>query len=117
MTKRLVIAEKPSVGMSIASVLGVTSRKDGYMEGQDYWRLAGIFDDVWVFATPQARIFDWQVITDLDDQYKDANLLVNAYIKNYGVDAPNLKVNAIHLYPLSSLLQVLASNPAYTQTV
>ena len=35
MTKRLVIAEKPSVGMSIASVLGVTSRKDGYMEGQD----------------------------------------------------------------------------------
>ena len=36
MTKRLVIAEKPSVGMSIASVLGVTSRKDGYMEGQDY---------------------------------------------------------------------------------
>ena len=36
MTKRLVIAEKPSVGMSIAAVLGVKDRKDGYMEGQDY---------------------------------------------------------------------------------
>ena len=33
MTKRLVIAEKPSVGMSIASVLGVRDRKDGYIEG------------------------------------------------------------------------------------
>ena len=35
MTKRLVIAEKPSVGMSIAAVLGVKDRKDGYMEGRD----------------------------------------------------------------------------------
>ena len=33
--KRLVIAEKPSVAMSIASVLGVKGRKDGYMEGAD----------------------------------------------------------------------------------
>jgi len=34
--KRLVIAEKPSVGNSIASVLGVKDRKDGYIEGRDY---------------------------------------------------------------------------------
>ena len=34
--KRLVIAEKPSVGMSIASVLGARDRKDGYVEGRDY---------------------------------------------------------------------------------
>ena len=34
--KQLVIAEKPSVGMSIASVLGARDRKDGYIEGRDY---------------------------------------------------------------------------------
>ena len=34
--KRLVIAEKPSVGMSIASVLGAKDRKDGYIEGREY---------------------------------------------------------------------------------
>lgn len=34
--KRLVIAEKPSVGMSIASVLCAKDRKDGYIEGRDY---------------------------------------------------------------------------------
>ena len=34
--KRLVIAEKPSVGMSIASVLGAKDRKDGYVEGREY---------------------------------------------------------------------------------
>ena len=36
MTKRLVIAEEPSVGVSIAAVLGVKDRKDGYIEGRDY---------------------------------------------------------------------------------
>ena len=33
---RLVICEKPSVGMSIAAVLGVKSRHDGYIEGGGY---------------------------------------------------------------------------------
>ena len=36
MGKRLVIAEKPSVGISIAAVLGAKDRKDGYIEGRDY---------------------------------------------------------------------------------
>ena len=36
MAKRLVIAEKPSVGSSIAAVLGLKDRKDGYIEGRDY---------------------------------------------------------------------------------
>ena len=36
MAKRLVIAEKPSVGNSIATVLGAKDRKDGYIEGRDY---------------------------------------------------------------------------------
>ena len=33
---RLVICEKPSVGMSIAAVLGLKSRHDGYIEGSGY---------------------------------------------------------------------------------
>mgnify|MGYP002604431573 CR=1 FL=1 len=33
---RLVIAEKPSVAQSIASVLGAGNRKDGYLEGGGY---------------------------------------------------------------------------------
>ena len=33
---KLVVAEKPSVAMSYAKVLGATSRKDGYLEGNDY---------------------------------------------------------------------------------
>ena len=33
---KLVIAEKPSVSKSIAAVLGVKKREDGYLEGNGY---------------------------------------------------------------------------------
>ena len=34
--EKLVVAEKPSVAMSYAKILGATSRKDGYLEGNGY---------------------------------------------------------------------------------
>ena len=36
MSYRLVVSEKPSVAMAYAKVLGVTNRKDGYLEGNGY---------------------------------------------------------------------------------
>ena len=33
---QLIICEKPSVGMTIASALGIETKKDGYMEGTDF---------------------------------------------------------------------------------
>lgn len=46
----LVIAEKPSVAQSLARILGVTTRKDGYLEGKKrivswcFGHLAGLAD-------------------------------------------------------------------------
>jgi beta-galactosidase len=62
----------------------VVKYSDGYyLEDQDYWRLAGIFDDVWLYAVPDVHLFDWQAITDLDETYTNAVLHLNADIKQY----------------------------------
>ena len=62
----------------------VTKYSDGYyLEGQDYWRLAGIFDDVNIYATPNVRLFDWYVVTDLDESYTNAELSVQIDVKKY----------------------------------
>jgi hypothetical protein len=37
-----VLAEKPSVARDIASVLGATSKRDGYLHGSDGFRFASI---------------------------------------------------------------------------
>ncbi|KAK6854706.1 hypothetical protein PG995_009799 [Apiospora arundinis] len=48
-----------------------------YIEDQDQWWLSGIFRDVYLLAFPgKARIDDFFVKTDLDGEYKDANLKV-----------------------------------------
>lgn len=81
-------------GNNTVSVL-VFKYSDGYyLESQDYWRLAGIFDDVVVYATPQTRIFDWQVITDFDETYTDSDLSIDVDVKSYAPAAQSLKVNA-----------------------
>jgi beta-galactosidase len=70
-------------GKNTLAVL-VTKYSDGYyLEDQDYWRLAGIFDDVWLMATPKMHIFDWNAITNLDSDYKNAWLSLSADIVNY----------------------------------
>lgn len=69
---------------------------DGYyLEGQDYWRLAGICDDVTLYATPKTRLFDWFVTTDLDEQYKDANLKVAIDVKSYEEASASYAVKAV----------------------
>lgn len=87
----LVIAEKPSVAQSIAKVLGATSRKDGYLEGNNYlvsWcvgHLVGLadassyderyakwrYDDLpivpeeWLFEVPKDKTQQFRVLRDL----------------------------------------------------
>ena len=82
---KLVIAEKPSVGQSIAKVIGAYERHDGYMEGSGYivsWcigHLVGLaepdaYDDKYqkwrredLPILPQ--IFQWEVSSDKKSQF------------------------------------------------
>jgi beta-galactosidase len=54
-----------------------------YLECQDFWRLSGIFRDVYLFSTPCLHIRDFEIITDLDDLYRDAVLSITARVKSY----------------------------------
>ena len=54
-----------------------------YLEDQDFWRLAGIFRDVYLMATPSVHMRDYCVTTDLDDHYRDAYLNIKVMLKNY----------------------------------
>jgi beta-galactosidase/beta-glucuronidase len=54
-----------------------------YVEDQDFWRLSGIYRDVYLFATPQVHLWDFGVRTELDEDYQDADLKVHVDVKNY----------------------------------
>ena len=54
-----------------------------YLEDQDYWRLSGIYRDVFLWSAADLHIRDFFVRTDLDSDYRDATLEVE-------IDAVNL---------------------------
>ncbi|WP_121613396.1 glycoside hydrolase family 2 TIM barrel-domain containing protein [Mesobacillus foraminis] len=53
-----------------------------WLEDQDFWRMSGIFRDVYLYSTPQVHINDFFVTTELDHEYRDANLKIEAKINN-----------------------------------
>ena len=66
-----------------------------YLEDQDTWRLAGIFRDVYIMATPKTHIRDFYVTTDLDGNYKDATLNITADVINFKKEnVKNFRINA-----------------------
>lgn len=54
-----------------------------YLEDQDFWRLSGIYRDVYLFAAPKVHCRDFQVITELDDEFKNAVLKIKTSLVNY----------------------------------
>jgi len=69
-----------------------------YLEDQDMWRLSGIFRNVTLWSSPQEHIRDYFVKTNLDKQYKNADVLVSAKIKNYGTIPVKARLLDIALY-------------------
>jgi len=83
-----------NAGKNTIAVLVVKFSDGYYLEGQDYWRLAGILDDVWVYAAPPVRIFDWQVITDFDSTFTDSDLTLNVDVKSYDTGGKGYRIRA-----------------------
>jgi beta-galactosidase/beta-glucuronidase len=55
-----------------------------YLEDQDFWRLSGIYRDVYLLATPRVHVRDFFVRTALDADYRDALMQVEVKIRAYG---------------------------------
>ncbi len=97
-------------GRNVLAV-NVCKYSDGYyLENQDYWRLAGIFDNVWLFAAPDVQITDWYATTDFDENYRDAKLELAIDVKNYGKAAKEKYKVSATLYNRNQAVDTLISD-------
>lgn len=87
-----------------------------YLEDQDFWRMSGIFRDVYLWSAPLQHIRDFEVKTDLDAEYRDAELKIALQVVNTGTDKTPVTVEAalsdekgVHVALMkSSELQIIA---------
>ena len=54
-----------------------------WMEDQDMFYDGGIFRDVYIESSPNVNIFDYSVVTDLDENFVNADLNLSLRIKNF----------------------------------
>ncbi|WP_230399463.1 glycoside hydrolase family 2 TIM barrel-domain containing protein [Novisyntrophococcus fermenticellae] len=54
-----------------------------YIENQDQLRLSGIFRDVYMTAKEDTEIRDFTIVTDLDENYENAELKVETDLRNF----------------------------------
>ncbi|MDR3653411.1 MAG: glycoside hydrolase family 2 TIM barrel-domain containing protein [Paludibacter sp.] len=78
-----------------------------YLEDQDMWRLSGIFRNVTLWSAPQEHIRDYFIKTNLDSQYRDADVVVTAKVKNYG--NKTIKANQLQVELYDGTTPVLGS--------
>ena len=63
----------------------VYRNSDGsFLEAQDMFRLPGIFRTVALYSTPKVQIRDLVATPDLDNNYTDGSLTIQADIRNFG---------------------------------
>lgn len=53
-----------------------------WLEDQDFWRLSGVARGVYMYARNSTRLGDIRVVTDLDENYKNATLKLTADVVN-----------------------------------
>jgi beta-galactosidase len=70
------ITDKLVAGKNLIAVEVFRWSDGSYLEDQDMWRLSGIFRDVYLLSRPEVSIADFAVRTELDDDYNNAELLI-----------------------------------------
>ncbi len=68
-----------------------------WMEDQDMYYDGGIFRDVYLYSAPLVHIQDYTVVTDLDENYENANLKLS-------VDVANASTSAVDGYQIDARL-------------
>ena len=86
-------------GKNLIAVENFRWNDGSYLEDQDFWRLSGIFRDVYLWSPPNLHIRDLEVQTVLDDRYRNASLEVALTLDNQAAQPAQTTVEAVLLDP------------------
>jgi len=81
-------------GKNLIAVENFRWNDGSYLEDQDFWRLSGIFRDVYLWSPADIHIRDFEVKTDFDAEFHNVKLSVSVSVTNASVAEAAVKVEA-----------------------
>ncbi len=95
-----------------------------WLEDQDFWRLSGIFRDVFLYTVGQAWIDDYSIVTRFEEDYKKSHVEIEAVLSSYEDESESLYTIRGTLFDGEKALQsfdvakdVEAKGQSYTTTL
>ena len=70
-------------GENLISIKVIRWSDASYLEDQDFWRLSGIYRDVFLYSVPALYLWDYQVDCKPDAKYENAKFHVSGKIKKF----------------------------------
>jgi beta-galactosidase len=71
-------------GLNLLAVEVYRFGDGAFLEDQDMWRMSGIYRDVFLWSTAEQHVRDFEIQTELDADYKDAELKIAAEVNSPG---------------------------------
>lgn len=88
------ITEGLRPGSNLVAVEVYQYSDGSYLEDQDFWRLSGIFRDVFLWSAGKARVRDFFARASLDADYQNGTLAVEAELRSYDTETSGYRVRA-----------------------
>ena len=108
------ISEYVKPGRNIVAAEVYRWNAGSYLEDQDTWRLSGIYRNVTLISRPPVHVRDFQVLTPLDGEYRNATLKLAIKIRNLGSRPANgsleARLTALRGAPMASKWTVAANS-------
>lgn len=82
-----------------------------YLEDQDFWRMSGIYRDVYVYSVPKIHLFDFWFQSELNSDYTQAELKAELLFKSY----PKAKEHSVEIYLFDEETEEGLENPLFKQ--
>lgn len=84
------ITEYVTAGTNVIALQIYCFSSGSFLECQDFWRLSGISRDVFLWSAPKTQIRDYFFQTNLDEQYKDAEITIDVELTGLPMTASKL---------------------------
>lgn len=101
-------------GENLIAVMVYKWSDGSYLEDQDFWRLSGIFRDVYLLGAPKTHIRNLVAHAELDDTYTNGSLKLDVQAVNYGDKPAELTLKTKLLYKNRAVKETEAPLPLTT---
>ena len=86
------ITDKAAEGENVISVMVIRWSDGSYLEDQDMFRFSGIYRNAYIYSKPNVTLRDLFIKTDLDENYTNADLILDLTLLNYAKSSSTVKV-------------------------